>query len=159
MTHCWDMSVSGSRLTLNPATDLPTTYIADNKAKLQGRALAGVAQLGIIQQTKSSWVWFLGRSLLGWGFCTQLGHLREATNWCFSLTLVFFSISFPLPFPSRPFPSLPSSLSPPPKKNPLKKTSRKNFNWLRSHSQKLTIIKPESQNHEKNGLFGSLGWG
>ena len=36
---------------------------------------------------------------LGCGFGAQLGHMKEATNQCFSLTSIFLSLSFSLPSP------------------------------------------------------------
>ena len=40
------------------------------------------------------------------------------------------------------------------------KAPKKDFDWLGSHDKPLTIVKQESQSHEKIGSFGTLdqGW-
>ena len=77
-----------------------------NKWNLEGRkggreerALTGVAELvGCCPAKVTSSIPCQG-TCLPCRFCPQSGHVREATNRCFSLTSVFLSLSFSLPFP------------------------------------------------------------
>ena len=50
--------------------------------------------LGIIQQSKRLLVWFSIRARACVMAPFPVGHIQEATNQCFSLTLTFFSLSF-----------------------------------------------------------------